>query len=71
MDDPVDMLLILFLRVRAHAGSESTAGAFPSPLTRSEIRAGGEGELKKRNQIRAKICGEWDRPLKPVPLRCS
>jgi hypothetical protein len=52
----------LFLQAGAHAGSELTARAFPSLLARGEIRAGSEGELKKRNQIRAKICGEWDRP---------
>jgi hypothetical protein len=47
MDDPVDMLLIS--SSQSSCGFRSTAGAFPSPLTKSEIRAGGEGELKKRN----------------------
>jgi hypothetical protein len=74
MDGPVDVLLIFFeselMRVPIDRRGLSFA-ADNSPLTRSEIRAGGEGQLKKRNQIRAKICGEWDRPLKPVPLRCS
>src|SRR5260370_2284937 len=56
MDGPVDMLLIFFkselMRVPIDRRGLSFA-ADNSPLTRSEIRAGGEGQLKKRN-VRAK-----------------
>src|SRR5258706_2422028 len=52
MDGPVDVLLMS--SSQSSCGFRSTAGAFPSPPTRREIRAGGEGQLKKAKPIRVK-----------------